>query len=108
LWLLPKTPRVARASSIVDPFRALKYPGLLLMAIVALLYNFGFFTLLAYAPFPLDLSAHMIGLIFFGWGVALAVASVIIAPRLQLAYGTINTLLASLTGLSVILALMAV
>src|SRR5699024_250737 len=38
----------------------------------------------------------------------LAVASVIIAPRLQLAYGTINTLLASLTGLSVILALMAV
>lgn len=107
LWLLPKTPNVEQASSIADPFRALRHRGLLLMGIVALLYNFGFFTLLAYAPFPLDLSAHMIGFIFFGWGVALAVASVIIAPRLQLAFGTINTLLASLTGLSIILAVMA-
>lgn len=106
-WLLPKTPRVAQASSIADPFRALRYPGLFLMGIVALLYNFGFFTLLAYAPFPLDLSAHMIGLIFFGWGVALALASVVIAPRLQHRFGTINTLLATLTSLSLILAVMA-
>src|SRR5699024_7442822 len=65
------------------------------------------FTLLAYAPFPLDLSAHAIGLIFFGWGLALAVASVVIAPRLQRRFGTINTLLAALTGLSLILAMMA-
>lgn len=105
--LLPKTAPVQHASSIKDPFRALKYPALLLVAVVALLYNFGFFTLLAYAPFPLDLSAHMIGLIFFGWGVALAIASVIIAPRLQRAFGTINTLLASLSGLALILAIMA-
>lgn len=107
LWLLPKTPRVEHATSIADPFRALKYPALLLMGIVALLYNFGFFTLLAYAPFPLDLNAHMIGLIFFGWGLALAVSSVVIAPRLQRVFGTINTLLASLFSLSLILALMA-
>lgn len=105
--LLPKTKPVAHASSIKDPFRALRYPALLLMGIVALLYNFGFFTLLAYAPFPLDLSAHKIGLIFFGWGVALAIASVVIAPRLQAAFGTINTLLAALFSLSLILALMA-
>src|SRR5699024_4828571 len=105
--LLPKTPRVAHASSLADPFRALRYPALFLMAIVALLYNFGFFTLLAFTPFPLDLTAHQIGLIFFGWGVALAIASVVIAPRLQAAFGTIPSLLAALAGFAVLLALMA-
>lgn len=106
-FLLPKTKPVEHASSVIDPFRALAYPALLLMGIVALLYNFGFFTLLAYAPFPLDLNAHKIGLIFFGWGVSLAVASVIIAPRLQRRFGTIPTLLVALLSLSLILALMA-
>src|SRR5699024_4760290 len=79
----------------------------LLIAIVALLYNYGLFTLLAYAPFPLDLSAHMIGLIFFGWGLLLALGSVVVAPRLQGRFGTINTLLAALFSLAVILAVMA-
>src|SRR5699024_4485727 len=55
-----------------------------------------------------DLSAHMIGLIFFGWGVLLAVGSVAVAPRLQNMFGTINTLLAALFGLAVILAIMAI
>ncbi len=49
---------------------------LLTVAITALLYNYGFFTLLAYTPFPLDMGAYSIGFIFFGWGVALAIASV--------------------------------
>src|SRR5699024_6434364 len=106
--LLPKTKPVEHASSITDPFKALRYPALFLIGIVALLYNFGFFTLLAYTPFPLDLSAHMIGLVFFGWGLLLAVGSVAVAPRLQAAYGTIKTLLAALFSLSLILALMAI
>ena len=29
------------------------------------------------------MGAHEIGLIFFGWGVALAFTSVVVAPRLQ-------------------------
>src|SRR5699024_136856 len=105
--LLPKTAPVGHATSIKAPFKSLKYPALILMDMVALLYNFGFFTLLAYTPLPLDLSAHMIGLIFFGWGLALAIASVVIAPRLQRQFGTINTLLAALASLALILALMA-
>lgn len=105
--LLPRTKAVEHASSITDPFKALAYPALFLMGVVALLYNFGFFTLLAYAPFPLDLNAHKIGLIFFGWGLCLAIASVVIAPRLQRKFGTVPTLLAALLGLSLILALMA-
>jgi predicted MFS family arabinose efflux permease len=108
MFLLPKTKPVEHTSSMADPFKALGHPGLLLMGIVALLYNFGFFTLLAYAPFPLDLSAHMIGLIFFGWGLLLAIGAVVVAPRLQGAFGTINTLLAMLFSFAIILAVMAV
>lgn len=108
VFLLPQAGRPTHTSSIADPFRALRYPALFLMGIVALLYNFGFFTLLAYAPFPLDLNAYKIGLIFFGWGVSLAIASVVIAPRLQRAFGTIRTLLAALSSLALILALMAI
>ena len=68
-FLLPSTPRAEHATTLADPFRALRHRGLLGVAITALLYNFGFFTLLAFTPFPLDMSAHQIGLIFFGWGV---------------------------------------
>ena len=64
----PATPPPARGSSISAPLRALGHRGLLTVGVTALLYNFGFFTLLAFTPFPLDLGAQQIGLIFFGWG----------------------------------------
>jgi len=62
-FLLPSTPRPDSATTLADPFRALRHRGLLGVAITALLYNFGFFTLLAFTPFPLDMNAHQIGLI---------------------------------------------
>lgn len=74
------TPRVRVPLSA--PFRALGRPPLLLLAVTALLYNIGFFTLLAYTPFPLGFSAMGLGWTFFGWGIALAVTSVAVAPRL--------------------------
>ncbi|HET7327957.1 MAG TPA: MFS transporter [Nocardioidaceae bacterium] len=107
-WMLPATPATGRTTSLADPFRALRHRGLLIVAIVALLYNFGFFTLLAYTPFPLDLSAHQIGLIFFGWGVCLAVASVFVAPALQRRFGTLPTVTAALALFTADLAVMAV
>jgi ACDE family multidrug resistance protein len=107
-FLLPATPPAAKATSILDPFRALRHRGLLGVAVTALLYNFGFFTLLAFTPFPLNMGAHEIGLIFFGWGVCLAFTSVVVAPRLQRRFGTIPTLLVNLTLLSALLAVMAI
>ena len=53
--VLPSTPPAARPTSLAEPFRALRHRGLLVVALTALLYNFGFFTLLAFTPFPLDL-----------------------------------------------------
>jgi len=107
-FLLPETPRPAHATSLADPFRALRHRGLLGTAVTALLYNFGFFTLLAFTPFPLDMTAHEIGLIFFGWGLALAFTSVVVAPRLQHRFGTVRVLIINLVVFSATLAVMAI
>ena len=64
------------------PFRALRRPALAVLAITAVFYNIGFFVLLAFSPYPLGFGAMGIGLTFFGWGVALAVTSVWVAPIL--------------------------
>jgi predicted MFS family arabinose efflux permease len=105
---LPPIEKPVHRTSLADPFRALRHRGLLTMGITALLYNFGFFTLLAYAPFPLHMSAHQIGLIFFGWGVCLAISSVFVAPRLQAAFGTLPVVMTVLLLFAADLAVMAV
>jgi len=65
------------------PFVALaRVPAIRTLAIAALLYNYAFFTLLAYTPFPLGFGAIGLGFTFFGWGVALAVTSIWVAPWL--------------------------
>ncbi|NUR06770.1 MAG: MFS transporter [Nocardioidaceae bacterium] len=107
-FFLPKTPPAPRKTSLTDPFKALRYRGLLTIAITALFYNMGFFTLLAFAPFPLDMTASQVGWIFFGWGVLLAITSVWVAPILQRWFGTVPVVLASLALFGVDLAAMAV
>ncbi|MGD8167729.1 MFS transporter [Herbiconiux sp. P16] len=64
------------------PFKALTRPALAVLAVAALFYNIGFFILLAYTPFPLGLDAMGLGLTFFGWGLAVAITSVLVAPWL--------------------------
>ncbi|MCX7520790.1 MFS transporter [Microbacterium sp. STN6] len=84
--LLKKDPESPQPTPLSAPFRALARPALAVMAGAALFYNIGFFVLLAYTPFalvPLGLSSAMtLGFIFFGWGVAVAVSSVWLAPLL--------------------------
>ena len=81
--LLPSLPRPVRRTSLLDPIRALRHRSLLTMGLTAFCYNFGFFTILAYAPFPMRLDAHGLGFVYFGWGVLLAITSVFVAPRLS-------------------------
>ncbi|MET0974274.1 MAG: MFS transporter [Leifsonia sp.] len=73
-------------TALSAPFRALARPALAILATTAVFYNFGFFVLLAYTPFalvPLGISSAIsLGLVFFGWGVAVAVSSVWLAPVL--------------------------
>lgn len=94
--LLPNIPKPAKRSSILDPFRALKHRGLLILAITAFLYNFGFFTLMAYTPFVMHLDAHGLGYVFFGWGLLLAFTSVFVAPKLEKHFGTLKSMVISL------------
>jgi MFS transporter, ACDE family, multidrug resistance protein len=78
--------------SLLDPFRALKHRSLLVFGIAAALYNFGFFTLLAYAPFVMGLDEHGLGFVFLGWGILLAITSVFMAPKLQQRFGTVKSM----------------
>lgn len=81
-----------KSTSLLDPFRALKRRPIVVFGIAACLYNFGFFTLLAYAPFVMGLDAHGLGYVFIGWGVLLAITSVFMAPKLQQRFGTVSSM----------------
>jgi predicted MFS family arabinose efflux permease len=108
-FFLPATPPQGRRTSLADPFRALRHPALLLLALVAIFYNLGFFTLMAAGPFALPTYGIMqIGWTFFGWGVLLALTSVAVAPWLQRRFGTLPTLTAVLGLFALDLAMMAV
>jgi ACDE family multidrug resistance protein len=99
-FLLPSLPKPARHTSVLDPIRALRHRSLLTMGVTSLCYNFGFFTLLAYAPFPMGLDAHGLGFVYFGWGVLLAITSVFAAPRLAARFGTLRMMYAMLALIS--------
>nr|WP_240615684.1 MFS transporter [Nakamurella deserti] len=96
-----------RRYGLLEPFRALRHPGLAVIAVVAFFYNVGFFTLLAYAPYPMEMSALALGWVFFGWGVLVAVSSVWVAPIAQRRLGTHRSLAVIMGALTVILVVMA-
>lgn len=92
---------------------ALREPALLTLGFVAFFYNYGFFTLLAYSPYPIDqaaadagrdFGATQLGFVFFGWGLLLALSSVFLAPRLTLSFGLIPVLVTILSGFGLLLA----
>ncbi len=107
----------AQRPSILASFKALGNPALLTLAMVAVFYNFGFFVLLAYSPYPMEAAAlasgvaafgaHELGLVFFGWGLALAITSVLVAPVLTRRFGLRPVLFTMLAGLAICLGLLA-
>ena len=66
-FLLRATPRTVGGLAR-GPVPRPALPGAADVALTALFYNMGFFTLLAFTPFPLNMNAHQVGLVFFGWG----------------------------------------
>jgi MFS transporter, ACDE family, multidrug resistance protein len=97
---LKEQPRPATRTSLADPLKALAHRGLASVAASAFFYNYAFFTVLAFTPFVLDMSPYRSGAVFFGWGVLLAVFSVLLAPRLQARFGSLRVLGASLVLLA--------
>ncbi len=100
LALLPSTPAPAKKARLRDPLLALGHKGLRATAASALFYNYGFFTILAFTPFILGMDAYGIGAVFFGWGVAVAVFSVFVAPLLQNRFGVVKSLIGTLVLLA--------
>jgi MFS transporter, ACDE family, multidrug resistance protein len=109
LTLLPKTPAPARKERLIEPLAALKHRSLATTSIVGLLYNWGFFTLLGYSPFLMGIdSPILLGLVFCGWGVLVAIFSVFVAPRLRRSIGTARTLYGNFTLMAIDLAVIGI
>jgi MFS family permease len=106
--LVEPLPKPAHTTGLSAPLRALKHRGLLTMSLTALCYNWGFFTLLGYAPFPMALSPIKLGLVFTGWGIFVALFAVFGAPRLQASLGIAKTMYANLAAFAVVVLVIAI
>ena len=106
--LVEPLPRPAHKTALSAPLRALKHRGLLTMSLTALCYNWGFFTVLGYAPFPMNLSPIKLGLVFTGWGIFVALFAVFGAPRLQASLGIAKTMYANLAAFAVVVLVIAI
>ncbi|MCE3550920.1 MFS transporter [Pseudonocardia sp. RS11V-5] len=104
LVFVDKTPKPPEPSKLSEPLTALRHRSLRTTSLVGLLYNWGFFTLLGYAPFLMNLSALRLGAVFFAWGVLVAIFAVFGATWLKDRFGTARTLYGSLICVAVILA----
>jgi predicted MFS family arabinose efflux permease len=106
LILLPELPKHQQKTSLTAPIKALSHGGLMTAAVSAFFYNFAFFTILAFTPFVLQMSAHSVGLIFFGWGILLAFFSVVVAPKLQSRFSAIQILIGCMICIALLLLIM--
>ena len=93
---------------LLDPLRALRHGGLLRTSIGSACYTAAFFTVLAWTPFVLGWSAVAVGLIFCGWGLCVAVAGVVLAPKLAGRLGERHATVVSVLGYAVLMAVLVV
>ena len=106
--LVEPTPKPAHKTGLSAPLRALRHRGLLTMSLTALCYNWAFFTVLGYAPFPMNLSPIKLGLVFTGWGILVAIFAVFGAPRLQASLGIAKTMYANLAAFAIVILVIAI
>ncbi|MGW0517710.1 MFS transporter [Crossiella sp. NPDC003009] len=107
--LLPGDAHVKREPvRLLDPLRALRHRGLLRTSAGSALYTAGFFTVLAWAPFVLQFTAVEVGSVFFAWGLCVAVAGVLLAPRLAARLGERRATVVAVLAYAALLALMLV
>lgn len=84
------------------------YKPFLQIATSGMFYYYCFFTILAYSPLVLGLSAIQIGFVFFAWGLCLAIGSAKIAHGLEARFNSKHVLKFTLASCAVILVLLGV
>ncbi|AQX54920.1 MFS transporter [Priestia flexa] len=104
----PGSSRPRKAAGFKDIIQLYKCKPFTQGALSGMLYYYGFFTVLAYTPLILPISALQIGFVFFGWGLCLAYGSAILAHKLEMKYPPKQVLHISLIIFAVILALLFV
>ena len=108
IFMVPKTPAPPQKSSLKEPIVALRHGPLAKTSVTGLLYNWGFFTILGYAPFLMHLSPLKLGAVFCAWGVLVAIFAVFGAAAFKNRFGTARTLISSLILVAVILGVIGV
>jgi MFS transporter, ACDE family, multidrug resistance protein len=106
--LAEKTPKPPPKTGLSAPLRALRHHGLLTLSLTALCYNWGFFTVLGYAPFPMGLSPIKLGLAFTCWGVLVAIFAVFGAPRVQERLGLARAMYLNLAAFAAVVLVIAI
>lgn len=99
-----REPEGKEQATPADMIMALKNPPVLVNALIGLCYSFGFFTILAYSPLTMDLSATTLGLTFFAWGALVAVSSVFVVSWLTSRFDASKVLFADVLGMALVLA----
>jgi MFS family permease len=107
ILFVPRTPVPTERSSIKEPVLALRHRSLARTSLAGLLYNWGFFTILGFAPFLMGLSALKLGAVFCAWGLLVAAFAVVGAPAIKSRFGTAPTLIVSLSVMTGLLTLIA-
>ncbi|GAA2335189.1 MFS transporter [Saccharopolyspora halophila] len=105
---LPKDEAKRPKVGILDPLKALEHRGLLRTSLGSAFYTAAFFIVLAWSPFVLQFGAIAVGLVFFGWGLCVAVAGVTLAPRLAARFGEVGGTVIAVLLYAVVLAVMAI
>ncbi|WP_321469412.1 MFS transporter [Halarcobacter sp.] len=75
----------------------------ILISIAAMLYFYGFIVILAYSPLVVSLNPLEMGLLFFGWGLALAYGSIIISTKLEKIFEVRNIIPFSIALFAIVL-----
>lgn len=94
---------VSKEQPIKQMLHLFTYKPFLQIAFSGMFYYYCFFTILAYSPLVLGLSAIKIGFVFFAWGLCLAIGSAKIAHILEVKFDSKTILKVSLFACALIL-----
>ncbi|MFQ3545465.1 MFS transporter [Halobacillus rhizosphaerae] len=102
----PEKQEKRKAPGVKEMGRLLKYKPFSQGAIAGMLYYYGFFTVLAYSPLVINLTAIHLGFIFFGWGICLAYGSAVLSHQLERKWHPITLIKFGLAAFVILLALL--